>query len=84
MGYVEYTAEEYTEACMLLLEMRDNCLKTYGENEYSDPKKEQKAKALNIALDAIDRIDWKHNRGDKQELYEDVYVKQTNTCITGE
>lgn len=162
MAYVEYTAEEYTEACRLLLEMRDNCLKTYGENEYSDPKKEQKAKALNIALDAIDRIDWKHNRGDnmiitgmehfqsvckkklvewyndcnknkaqvngdmpridlsnvfvvwscktlqnykallsttvsgdgiyaeytyngdKQELYEDVYVKQTNTCITEE
>lgn len=59
-AYIEHTAEEYTEACNLLLQMRDNCLKTYGENEYSDPLKEQKAKAINIALDAIDRVGWKH------------------------
>ena len=71
MAYKEYTAEEYTEACRLLLEMRDNCRKSYGKDEYSDPLKDQKAKALEIALDAIDRINWKHAEKPHFGTYED-------------
>lgn len=55
--YREYSAEEYTKACRLLLEIRDDCLKSDGDN---DTKRKEKIKALNIALDAIDRIDWHH------------------------
>lgn len=58
--YIDYTAEEYTQACRLLLAMRDNCLRQYGPADYIDPYRKQKAKALDIALDAIDRIGWKH------------------------
>lgn len=57
--YGAYTSDEITEACRLLLEMRENCLRNpvHGEGEYNDPKRLAKAKALNIALDAIDRME---------------------------
>lgn len=47
MAFIEYTSEEYTEACAILLNMRD-CSDSYEER-----------KAINIALNVIDRINWK-------------------------
>lgn len=51
-----YTAEELTDACYLLLKMRDAC--KAGVNVY-DSLQAEKVKALNIALEAIGMMpDW--------------------------
>ena len=51
--HVMYTEEEVMEATRLLLNMRDNCI---SANNYHDPLREKKYKALNIAMDAIGRM----------------------------
>ena len=52
-SHVMYTEEEVMEATRLLLDMRDNCI---NGNNYDDPLREKKYKALNIAMDAIGRM----------------------------
>lgn len=39
----------------LLKEMRNNCMKEYGEDEYVDQSRFEKAKALDVAIRSIER-----------------------------
>ena len=47
-----YTDEEITEATMLLLKMRDNCVRK-NTDKYDDPLRKEKYNALNMAIDGI-------------------------------
>lgn len=55
-----YTQEEVTEATRLLLEMRENCYFCKEGQAYNDHKRMAKYKALNIALDALGRMEVLH------------------------
>ena len=55
-----YTQDEVTEASRLLIEMRENCYFKKDGQIYDDPDRMKKYKALNIALDAIGRMEVLH------------------------
>ena len=55
-----YTQDEVTEASRLLIEMRENCYFKKDGQTYDDPDRMKKYKALNIALDAIGRMEVLH------------------------
>lgn len=50
-----YTYEHLTNAARLLENMRDNCIKK-DTDAYDDPDRDKKREALNIAIDAIDKL----------------------------
>lgn len=55
-GNCYYKAEDIALAKRLIAEMRDNCRRK-PTDKYDDPKREQKHHALNIAMDALNRLE---------------------------
>ena len=55
-GNCYYAAEDINLAKRLISEMRENCCKK-PTDKYDDPKREQKHHALNIAMDALNRLE---------------------------
>lgn len=53
----KYSSDELADADKLLREMRDNCIKKDGD-VYDDPQREEKYKALSIAVYAVSKIFW--------------------------
>lgn len=50
-----YSCKEIAKAKELLLKMRDNCVKK-DSDAYDDPEREEKKKALEMALEGLRRL----------------------------